>query len=281
MGVCNVTPDSFSDGGRYVDHAAATALVDRLVREGATLVDIGGESTRPGAARVSASEQLARIARVVEYASARVVVSVDTTSAEVAARALELGAHAVNDVSLLSDPALAGVVAEHGAALILSHARGLQSDMRGFGAWPEADYADVTDDVLRELAVARANAEARGVFAGDIVVDPGLGFSKSAAHSLELLRRAGELVARAGAPVLIGASRKSFLAVACDGAEASQRLGASVAAALHAQRAGAAIVRVHDVRDTAQALRLDALLRAPGGPEDRRPSPRSSESAPC
>lgn len=284
MGVCNVTPDSFSDGGLAADRDAALAHVDRLVQEGANIVDIGGESTRPGAAPVSAATQLARIEEVVARAAPRVVVSVDTTLAEVADRALARGAHAVNDVSLLSDPDLARVVAARGAALILSHARGSQADMAGFGAWPERAYGDVVDDVLADLARARARAIEAGVDPRAIVLDPGLGFSKSAAHSLELLRRARELVLRAGAPVLIGASRKSFLGAACGEPDPRLRLGASIAAAVHAQRCGAALVRVHDVRETRQALALEALL---GGERDDHAgtSPRGdhppTREAPC
>ncbi len=286
MGVCNVTPDSFSDGGLTADPEAALAQVDRLVREGAGIVDIGGESTRPGAARVPADAQLARIEEVVARAAERVVVSVDTTLAEVAERTLTRGAHAVNDVSLLSDPDLAGVVARHGAALVLSHARGSQADMAGFGAWPEHAYGDVVDDVLADLERARARAIAAGVAPRAIVLDPGLGFSKSAAHSLELLRRTRELVRRAGGPVLVGASRKSFLGAACSEPDPKKRLGASLAAAVHAQRCGAAIVRVHDVRETQQALTLDALLGAPDDPragrDPRAPSGHQSDrEAPC
>jgi len=265
MGVCNVTPDSFSDGGAYLDHHAACARVDALVGEGARVVDVGGESTRPGAPRVAPRTQIERIARVVEHAAKVCLVSVDTTSAEVADAALALGAHAVNDVSLLSEPELAAVVARHGAALVLSHARGFQEDMRGYGAWPDASYGDVVDDVLRELDGQRAVAVARGVAREHIVVDPGLGFSKSARHSLSLLRRTRELVARAGSPVLVGASRKSFLTHAVGEAAPAERLGASLAAAVFAQEAGAAMVRVHDVRATVQALALSAALTGAAG----------------
>lgn len=272
MGVCNVTPDSFSDGGAYFDDARACARVDALLRDGATIVDIGGESTRPGAPRVSADEQLARMGATIAYAKNKCVVSVDTTSAEVAKRALELGAHAINDVSLLSEPELASVVASFGAALVLSHARGYQSAMSGFGAWPEADYGDVVRDVLGDFEEKRVEAVARGVDREALVMDPGLGFSKSAAHSLELLRRTAELVAGAGVPVLVGASRKSFLTRVVGETTPAERLGASIAAALHAQAHGASIVRVHDVRETKQALALAAVLVA------RDPSTSASAS---
>ena len=263
MGVCNVTPDSFSDGGEHADTQAACARIDALVREGARVVDVGGESTRPGAPRVSPSAQIERIADVIAYAKDHCVVSVDTTSAEVAAVALERGAHAVNDVSLLSEPALADVVARYGAALVLSHARGFQEDMRGYGAWPDSSYGDIVDDVLREFDEKRSVAIARGVPRDAFVMDPGLGFSKSANHSLTLLRRVAELCARAGAPVLVGASRKSFLGSIVGETAPRDRLGASIAAAVFAQENGAAMVRVHDVLATSQALAVAASL---GGP---------------
>jgi dihydropteroate synthase len=260
MGVCNVTPDSFSDGGAYLAQTDARQRVDTLLGEGATVIDVGGESTRPGAPRVSAAEQIARIGAVVAYAKDKCVVSVDTTSAEVAKHVLELGAHVINDVSLLSEPDLAGVVGSFGAALVLSHARGFQKDMAGFGAWPEADYGDIVRDVLADYERKRDQAISLGVGREAFVMDPGLGFSKSARHSLELLRRTSELVARAGSPVLIGASRKSFLTHAIGDAPPNERLGASIAAAVHAQSQGAAVVRVHDVRETWQALALSARL---------------------
>lgn len=262
MGVCNVTPDSFSDGGLTFEADASVVHVDALFDAGAFVVDVGGESTRPGAPRVSPEEQIRRVSTAVRHASARGFVSVDTTSAKVAARALELGAHVVNDVSSLSEPELAEVVASYGAVLVLSHARGYQEAMTGFGAWPEDAYVDVVDDVLRDLDVARREAEKRGVRA--FVFDPGLGFSKSSSHSLELLRRTSELVARAGHPVLVGASRKSFLTLAAGHCPPKDRLGASIAAAVAAQAAGAALVRVHDVKETRQALSLSAALAARG-----------------
>jgi dihydropteroate synthase len=167
----------------------------------------------------------------------------------------------VNDVSCLRDDELAKVVAASGAAMILMHARGTQEEMRGFSQYPDDAYGDVVEDVLGEWEQAAARAVACGVAREALVMDPGLGFMKNARHSLELLRRTGELVARAGAPVAVGASRKSFLAVVDKTAMPASRLGASVAAALHASAAGAAIVRVHDVRATRQALDLAVALR--------------------
>jgi dihydropteroate synthase len=261
MGVCNVTPDSFSDGGLYLEATAARARVDALLAEGADLVDIGGESTRPRAAPVAPSEQLARTLDIVRYAAGRgACVTIDTSSAEVAAACLDAGASAINDVSCLADGALARVAAERGAALILSHARGTQQAMRGFSDYPDGAYGDVVEAVLAEWETAAARAAQEGLPRAALVMDPGLGFAKNARHSLELLRRARELVERLDVPVAIGASRKSFLTLADRDAAPTERLGASVVAAVHAARAGAAIVRVHDVRATRQAVALAALL---------------------
>jgi dihydropteroate synthase len=262
MGVCNVTPDSFSDGGLYLDAGAARTRVETLLAEGADLVDIGGESTRPRAAPVAPREQLERILEVVRHAAgAGACVTVDTASAEVAAACLDAGACAINDVSCLADAALARVAKERGAALILSHARGTQQAMRGFSDYPDDAYVDVVADVLREWRDAAARATREGLAAGALIMDPGLGFAKNARHSLELLRRTKDLVAALEVPVAVGASRKSFLTLADREAGATERLGASVAAAVHAASAGAAIVRVHDVRATRQAIDLAALLR--------------------
>lgn len=271
MGVCNVTPDSFSDGGRYLAPDAAFRRVDELIAAGADIVDVGGESTRPGSAPVPAREQLERALPVVRHAVARgACVSIDTTSAEVAAACLDAGAHAVNDVSLLGDEDVARVVGGSGAALILSHARGPQEQMAGFGGWPLGAYGDVVADVAAEWERAADRAAARGVPRAALVMDPGLGFSKASRHSFELLRRAAELVraiARRGeVPVLFGASRKSFLTLvdpAGRKTEPGERDGASIAAALHAARAGVQILRVHDVRATRQAIDMEIVLGTP------------------
>ncbi len=264
MGICNVTPDSFSDGGRYLRIEDAVARVQLLIEEGASFIDVGGESTRPGAALVPAREQIARVVPVLRAAAAKgLCVSVDTMSAEVAEASLEAGASIVNDVSCLADAELARVVARADATLVLMHSRPshfAQSE-------PENPYGDVVADVVGEWqsAVARAGDAGLRVDAkGALVMDPGLGFAKAARTSAELLARTREVVDRVGVPVLVGASRKSFLKLVDPSANADERIGGSVAAALFAARSGAKIVRVHDVRATRQALDVERML-ARGG----------------
>lgn len=264
MGVCNVTPDSFSDGGQFLRPEDARARVDALLDEGADLLDVGGESTRPGAPPVPADEQLRRVLPVIRYASTRACVSVDTTLPEVAEACLAAGASAVNDVSCLAQGDLARVAARADAAFVLMHARGPQEAMTGFSAYPEDAYGDIVADVLAEWRASAARAEAAGLRRDSLVFDPGLGFAKSARHSAELLRRLGEIVVemgRTGTLVLVGASRKSFL-VAGDQAPAPprERLGASLAAGLWSVAAGAQALRVHDVAMTLQALRFRGRL---------------------
>jgi dihydropteroate synthase len=260
MGVCNVTPDSFSDGGRFFSRDDALARVGALLDEGADFVDVGGESTRPGAAPVGAREQIERTRDVVSFAAERgACVSIDTASAEVAAACLDAGACAVNDVSCLRDAELASVCAASGAVLILMHARAM-SEMRGFSEYPASAYGDVVDDVLAEWEAAAQRAVEKGLPRDALVMDPGLGFTKNARQSAELLSRVAELGERAGAPVLIGASRKSFLTVVDEGAPPAERFGSSIAAALWAARRGASILRVHDVRATRQAIDLERVL---------------------
>jgi dihydropteroate synthase len=275
-----VTPDSFSDGGRFLGNDHARAHIEELIAEGADIIDIGGESTRPGSKPVAAREQLARVLDVVRWAAERACVSIDTTSPEVAAACLDAGAVAVNDVSLLADPELASVAAGSGAALILSHARAPQANMTGFGGWPLSAYDDIVRDVLADWERAAEVAAARGLPRESLVMDPGLGFSKASRHSFELLRRARELVSamdeRGGVPVLVGASRKSFLTLVDRTRQESkpaERIGASIAAAVHAARSGVKIVRVHDVRATRQALDMDVVLGTAPGHADRADRP--------
>lgn len=264
MGVCNVTPDSFSDGGRHLAPEAARARVDELLAEGADIVDVGGESTRPGAPSVPPLEQITRVLGVVRYAVSRgACVSVDTGSSEVAAACLDAGAEAVNDTTCLREDALGEVVASRGAGLVLMHSRGTQERMRGFSQYPDDGYADVVREVCAEWEAAAERARCLGVHREAIVMDPGLGFAKNARQSTQLLSRIAEVVRAVGVPVSVGASRKSFLAVVDPDASPGDRMGASIAAALHAVRAGAAVLRVHDVRATRQAV---AFAQRLGGP---------------
>ena len=263
MGVLNATPDSFSDGGLYARPSAAKRRVDELLADGADMIDIGGESTRPGAPPVSPQEQIARIEHALVHAARerRALVSVDTTSPEVAAYALDRGASIINDVSCLADDELARVVARAGASLVIMHARGTMTDMRGFSDAPGNAYGDVVADVASEWLAARARAESAGLARRDIIFDPGIGFMKNAAHSIELLRRLGEFTPL-GAPVLVGPSRKSFISKTA-GSEAppAERLGGTIAACLSAADAGAAILRVHDVAEVLQALLIHRAIR--------------------
>jgi len=263
MGVLNVTPDSFFDGGRFHDPndaSAAARRVDQLVADGADLIDIGAESTRPGAAAIPAEEQIARLEPALRHAlKTGVLVSVDTASPAVARYALGLGAHLVNDVSCLADVGLAQACAEHRAPLVIMHSRGPAASMQGFSVYPDSGYGDVIEDVRREWQNAKARAVQAGMSPGDVYFDPGLGFAKNARQSFALL--AGLARFQSEGLVVVGPSRKSFLA-SLDGAPPDQRLGGSVAAALLAAARGAAIVRVHDVREVRQALRVTAYLES-------------------
>jgi dihydropteroate synthase len=258
MGVLNVTPDSFFDGGRYDHVRAAERQIDRLLEQGADLIDIGAESTRPGAAAILAGAQIARLEPALRYAvRAGARVSVDTASPVVARHALGLGAQLINDVSCLADVDLARACAEHGAPLVIMHARGPAASMPGFSQYPDDAYADVVEDVRREWRAARARAVAVGMQERDVYFDPGLGFAKNAAQSYTLLAQLARF--QSEGLVVVGPSRKSFLA-AVDGAPPEQRLGGTVAACLLAAARGAAIVRVHDVLEVRQALRVSAVV---------------------
>jgi dihydropteroate synthase len=264
MGVLNVTPDSFSDGGLYLDPASAKRRVDELLLAGADIVDIGGESTRPGAPPVPAGEQIARIEHALVYAAheRHAVVSVDTSNPEVARHALANGATVVNDVSCLADDELARVAADADASLVLMHARGSMTAMRGFSDAPGDAYGDVVADVTREWCLARDRAVRAGLDERKIVFDPGIGYMKNAAHSIELLRRLAEFESL-GVPVLVGPSRKSFIAkIASSDADASDRIGGTVASCLAAADRGAAILRVHDVFAVRQALDIHRAIEA-------------------
>lgn len=261
MGVLNLTPDSFFDGGRYEASEAAEGRIRDLVEQGSDIIDIGGESTRPGSTAVAAHTQIARIEAAVRYAAGLqgLLVSIDTTSPEVADRMLSLGAHIINDVSCLADADLARVAARHRATLVVMHARGSMAQMAGFSQYPERAYEDVVTDVEREWLTARERALSAGVAREDVWFDPGLGFQKNARHSFELLARLEHFRALE-TPIVVGPSRKSFISkVHRGGPEA--RLGGTVAACLAAVERGACVLRVHDVFDVQQAL---AVARAVG-----------------
>ncbi|MGH9151909.1 MAG: dihydropteroate synthase [Acidimicrobiales bacterium] len=244
MGVLNVTPDSFSDGGRYLDRERAIAHGLALVAEGAAVVDVGGESTRPGAAPVAEDDERARVVPVVAALAPHVRVSVDTSKASVARAALEAGATLVNDVSASLHPVVAGT----GAGWVAMHMQGTPASMQDAPA-----YGDVVAEVRRFLVERAEAAVAAGV--GEVWIDPGIGFGKRPEHNLSLLRHLDALVGT-GFPVVVGTSRKSFLGLLAGGAGPHDRLEGSVATATLAVVAGASMVRVHDVAATAAAVRL-------------------------
>jgi len=243
MGVVNVTPDSFSDGGVNLEPRAAVASARRLRAEGAALVDVGGESTRPGSAGVDADEELRRVVPVLEALSGEVPLSIDTSKAPVARAALDLGAELVNDVTALrGDPELAGVVAESGAYLCLMHMQA------------EPSYDDVVSEVAAFLEERLAFAVGAGIREELVCLDPGIGFGKTVDHNFELLRRLDELTAL-GRPVVIGFSRKSSLGKLLGDPQATTgSVAASVGAAVAACERGATILRVHDVQEHVEAL---------------------------
>jgi len=255
MGVVNVTPDSFSDGGDNLDPAAAVATARRLLAEGAALVDVGGESTRPGAAAVPVDEELRRVLPVLEQLRG-LPVSVDTSKAEVARRALDLGAVLVNDVTALrADPALAGAVAEAGAYVCLMHMQGEPRTMQ-----VEPRYDGVVDEVAAFLEERLAAAVAAGIPAEHVCLDPGFGFGKTPDQNLELVRNL-DRICRIGRPVLVGLSRKSTLArVLGDPSGGVGTAAASIGAAVAAFDRGAALFRAHDVAGHVQALAAAAAV---------------------
>ena len=263
MGVVNVTPDSFSDGGRWFDHHAAVERGRELIRQGADLVDVGGESTRPGAERVPPEEELRRVLPVVrDLAAEGAVVSVDTTRAAVADAAVNAGAKLVNDVSGgRADARMPSFVADAGVPFVAMHWRGHSDVMETL-----TTYSDVVTDVLEELARGVDRLVAAGVDTGKIVVDPGLGFAKNAGHNWQLLAALDRIVAL-GPPVLLGASRKRFLGSLLakpDGTPApvEERDAASHAVSVIAAMAGVWCVRVHEVRASADAVRVVEAVRA-------------------
>lgn len=251
MGIVNVTPDSFSDPGAHAGTAAAVAHCERLLTEGADMLDIGGESTRPGSLPVSVDEELARVLPVLDAAlKLGCPVSIDTSKPEVMAAVLARGADIVNDINALQAPGALDVVAAHASCgVCLMHMRGTPESMQR-----RPHYDDVADEVMAFLRERQAVLAARGVARERIVLDPGIGFGKSVDHNIELLRRQRELLAL-DRPLLVGWSRKSTLG-AITGRDVARRQAASLAAALAAVQSGASIVRVHDVADTVDALKV-------------------------
>jgi dihydropteroate synthase len=270
MGIVNRTPDSFFDGGQYLDDSAARARVDRLVQDGADIIDVGCESTRPGAPEVSATDQIARLGDIIRYITRQgSMASVDTTSPEVAEHATRQGARMINSVAL--DPAgdLGRIAAKADADLVLTHCRGSMTQMAGFSQYRQDAYGDVVDDVATEWQAAAQLALSAGLANDRLIVDPGLGFTKNAAQSLELCARLGELKRRLGGlRVLVGPSRKSYIAatVAAERGgpppEPGERLGGTIAAVVDCVARGADIVRVHDVAEVVQALAYGSAIGA-------------------
>jgi len=261
MGILNVTPDSFSDGGDYFAQEAAVGHALNMIAEGATIIDIGGESTRPGAAPTPAEEQIRRtipVIRAIRMRDSNIAISIDTCAAAVARAALDAGADIINDVSALrDDPEMADVVAAAGAAVVLMHRRGASADMQDGGG---PHYDDVIAEITAFLLQRRDFAVDRGIDRSRIILDPGLGFGKRVEHNLTILRLLDRFVAL-GQPVLVGASRKRFLGSVLDVDEPKDRLAGSLACATIAALAGAAILRVHDVRQTVEAVRLCSAVK--------------------
>jgi dihydropteroate synthase len=259
MGILNVTPDSFAEPSPKLDPGVAVEAGLRLEREGADLIDVGGESTRPGAEPVSADEELARIVPVITQLASRVAVplSVDTYKAPVAREAVAAGAAIVNDISGLgNDPAMGRTVAESGAALVIMHTRGSSKAM-----YAEATYGDVVADVIAELRACVDRAVAAGISRDRLIVDPGIGFAKQPAHSYGVLARLPELAHALDLPLLVGPSRKSFLRQAVDNRPAVERDWGTAAAVTAAVLAGAHVVRVHAVKEMTQVVRVAEEIR--------------------
>jgi len=286
MGIVNVTPDSFSDGGQFLDAGRAIEHGLELAAAGAAVLDVGGESTRPGSQPVPAEEQRRRVVPVIRRlaAEAGVPVSVDTADASVAAAALEAGATIVNDVTAGRDPAMMPLVAEAGAGYVFMHMQGTPATMQ-----VDPQYDDVVAEVGAFLAERRKAAQAAGIPAGELMADPGLGFGKTVAHNLTLLARLSDIVEAAGVPVLVGPSRKGFIGVVGGAPGAplpvDQREDGTLATVVWALDRGASMVRVHDVAPAAEAIRLLRAMAAatptdPDPPVSWRPPPGGSGVSP-
>ena len=263
MGILNVTPDSFSDGGRYLDVQQAVTHAETMVAEGATLIDIGGESSRPGASPVSVNDELARVVPVIRglVDAVDVLISVDTFKAEVAQHALEAGAHIVNDITALcGDPAMGTVVAEMEAGVVLMHMKGTPRTMQ-----QAPQYDNVVNEIRLWLKKKVQNAEAQGIAAERIIIDPGIGFGKTTEHNLEILKRLSEF-RELNKPLLVGTSRKSFIGNVL-GVPITERVEGTAATVCWAVAHGADIVRVHDVKANVRAAQMtDALYRSINAP---------------
>jgi dihydropteroate synthase len=258
MGIVNVTPDSFADGGRYLEPAAAVRQARALAAEGADLLDVGAESTRPGSPGVSADEERERLLPVLERLldDPPCPVSVDTSKPEVAEAALDLGAHMINDITALAaGPELARMCAAHGAGLAVMHMQGTPRTMQA-----DPRYDDLLTEVAAGLRAAVATAEAAGLAPESLCVDPGIGFGKSVAHNLTLLKRL-DAFRGLGKPILVGPSRKSFIGALLDRVPPAERLEGTLAACVMAVMAGAHIVRVHDVAAVRRAVRVAEAIR--------------------
>ena len=256
MGILNVTPDSFSDGGRFLDAGKAVARGEAMIAEGAELIDVGGESTRPGAAPVDEAEELRRVIPVVKALASRTgaVISIDTRKAGVARAALDAGASIVNDIEAQrTDPELWKAVAAAGAGYVAMHMQGTPQTMQA-----DPRYQDVVGEVTGFFRERLLRLEACGVRPEQVLLDPGIGFGKTLDHNLALIRGLG-VISTLGRPILLGVSRKSFIG-RLFGAEPDDRLGASLACALWAAGSGAGMFRVHDVAETVQALRMREIL---------------------
>jgi dihydropteroate synthase len=260
MGVINVTPDSFSDGGKFFTADEALRRAERLIGDGADILDIGGESTRPKSTAVAADEEAGRVEPVIAAIAKRfeIPISVDTTKAAVARAAVGVGAEIINDISgLRFDEGVAGAAAESGAGLVLMHSRGTFETMH-----EQEPAGNILADVAMSFGHSIAAAERHGVKAEQIVLDPGIGFSKSLEQNLELLAKLGKLVGEFGRfPFLVGTSRKSFIGKLLGGVPAADRLPGSIASAALAVWNGAGIVRVHDVAETVKAVKVVAAIR--------------------
>lgn len=260
MGILNVTPDSFSDGGEFSTLEAALKQAEKMIAEGADIIDIGGESTRPGSARVPTEEEIARVVPVIEALATEfdIPLSIDTSKSEVAEAAILAGAEIINDVSGLAfDPRVGEIAARYGTGLVLMHLRGTFETMHR-----QEPVEDILQEVAASFRSSIARAEAGGVPLENIALDPGIGFSKTFKQNLELLAKLGKLGEEfTGFPVLVGASRKSFIGKILGDTAPGERVAASAASAAIAVMNGAHIVRVHDVKETVQAVRVAEAIR--------------------